>query len=343
MKLSWRRITAHTKHAFKIARSGSSVSDGGKAIERTIVSIEHDGIIGLGEAAPTPFYKQTLDSVETALAKMQPLLGENPDDIEGIVARLLQEFDGDRAAVSAVDLALHDLWGKRAKKPIWQLYGYDRATIQPTSMTIGIDDIALLPQKVSEAAGFDILKIKVGMPNDVETLTELRKLAPDKKIRVDANCGWEPSSLSERIAQVSQFDLELIEQPTTTHQFDALRDARNSSPVPLVADEDSAKPSDVEALAGVYDGINIKLSKCGGICEARKMIALARRLDMKIMLGCMVETSLGVSAAAQIASEVDYVDLDGHLLLADDPFTGLILDGGVVRPGDQPGLGVTEI
>ncbi len=340
MKLSWRRITAHTKYAFKIARPGSSVSDGGKAIERTIVSIEHDGIVGMGEAAPTPFYKQTLESVEAALAQMQPLLGEHPEDIESIVARLLEKFDGDRAAVSAIDMALHDLWGKREGKPIWQLYGYDPSRIQPTSMTIGIDDIALLPQKVSETAGFDILKIKVGMPNDVETLTELRKLAPDKKIRVDANCGWEPADLINRIRDVSPFDLELIEQPTTTNQFDALREARKSSPVPLVADEDSAKPSDVAALAGVYDGINIKLSKCGGICEARKMIALARRLNMKIMLGCMVETSLGVSAAAQIASEVDYVDLDGHLLLVDDPFTGLIFESGVVRPGNLPGLGV---
>ncbi len=342
MKLSWRRITAHTKHAFKIARAGSSVSDGGKAIERTIVSIEHDGIVGKGEAAPTPFYNQTLESVEAALAQMQPLLGDNPDNIESIVESLLEKFDDDRAAVSAVDMALHDLWGKREGKPVWQLYGYDPSKIQPTSMTIGIDAIALLPQKVSEAAGFDILKIKVGMPNDVETLTELRKLAPDKKIRVDANCGWEPAELTHRIGEVSPFDLELIEQPTTTHQFDVIRDAREMSPIPLIADEDSAKPSDVAALAGVYDGINIKLSKCGGICEARKMIALARSLDMKIMLGCMVETSLGVSAAAQIASEVDYVDLDGHLLLADDPFTGLIQEAGVVRPGDQPGLGVSE-
>jgi L-alanine-DL-glutamate epimerase-like enolase superfamily enzyme len=342
MKLSWRRITAHTKHAFKIARPGSSVSGGGKAVERTIVSIEHNGIVGMGEAAPTPFYHQTLDTVEVALAQMQPLLGDEPEDIEGIVARLLEKYDGDRAAVSAVDIALHDLWGKRTGKPIWQLYGYDRSKIQPTSMTIGIDDLALLPQKVSEASGFDILKIKIGMPNDVETLTALRKLAPHTKVRVDANCGWEPGQLTKRIREVSPFNLELIEQPTATHQFEALREARQMSPVPLVADEDSAKPADVEALAGVYDGINIKLSKCGGICEARKMIALARGLNMKIMLGCMVETTLGVSAAAQIASEVDYVDLDGHLLLADDPFTGLILDGGVVRPSDRPGLGVSE-
>ncbi|NOX57440.1 MAG: dipeptide epimerase, partial [Planctomycetes bacterium] len=321
---------------------GSSVSGDGRAIERTIVSVEHNGITGLGEAAPAPFYKQTLDSVEAALANMLPLLGNDPADIDSIVDRLLERFDDDRAAVAAVDAALHDWLGKRENMPVWKMLGLNPAHTAPTSLTIAIDDIALLPQKVREANAFGILKFKVGTKDDVRTLTELRRLAPEKTLRVDANCGWPPEELVARIRELQPFDLELIEQPIPVKQFDAVTKARMESTIPIIADEDSGKPADVEQLSGVYDGINIKLAKCGGIREARRMIATARRLNMKIMLGCMVETSLGISAAAQIASEVDFVDLDGHLLLTDDPFTGLKLERDVVRPSDRPGLGVWE-
>ena len=272
MKLSWKRITAHTRYTFRIARPGSSVKANGTEIERIVVSIERDGIVGRGEATPTPYYNQSLESVERALANASPLLGNDPGDVDRIVDRLLDAFDDQRAAVSAIDVAVHDWLGRSRGLPVWRLLGLDVSRTPPTSMTIGIDRLDLLPEKVARAADFVALKIKVGSGDDVKTLGALRRLAPDKRVRVDANCGWPAESIIEHVR-------------------------------PL-------------------------------------MIGFARERDMRVMLGCMVETSLGVSAAAHIASLADYADLDGHLLLADDPFTGLALHDGVVLPGDEPGLGV---
>ena len=340
MKLSWKRITAHTRYPFRIARPGSSVKANGTEIERIVVSIERDGIVGRGEATPTPYYNQSLESVERALADASPLLGNDPGDVDRIVDRLLDAFDDQRAAVSAIDVAVHDWLGRSRGLPVWRLLGLDVSRTPPTSMTIGIDRLDLLPEKVARAADFVALKIKVGSGDDLKTLGALRRLAPDKRVRVDANCGWPAESIIEHIRPLLEFDLELIEQPAPAGSFDAVRAARRESPVPLIADEDAVRPADVEKLHGVYDGVNVKLSKCGGIREALRMIGLARERDMRVMLGCMVETSLGVSAAAHIASLADYADLDGHLLLADDPFTGLVLHDGVVLPGDEPGLGV---
>ncbi|MCP4594851.1 MAG: dipeptide epimerase [bacterium] len=341
MKLTWQRITAHTKYPFRIARAGSSVGGDGSTVERIIVSIAHGGTVGLGEAAPTPYYRQSLDSVEQTLAQAAPHLGDDPADVDAIIDRLLEHFDDQRATVAAIDMALHDWLGKSRQQPVWSILGLDPTQTPPTSMTIGLDSLELLERKVADAADFAILKIKVGTGRDVETLTALRSLAPHQRIRVDANCGWPPESIGERMREIARFGLELVEQPTSTGALEAVRAARAHARVPLVADEDSVRPADVPALAGVYDGVNIKLSKCGGLREALRMIDLAREHNLKIMLGCMVETSLGVAAAAQIASLADYVDLDGHLLLADDPFTGLGLRDGVVTPGDGPGLGVT--
>lgn len=340
MNLTWRRITAHTKHPFRIARPGASVGGDGTLVERTILSLEHDGVVGMGEAAPTPYYKQTLDTCEETFGYAQALLGDDPADVDGIVDRLIGEFPGHRAAIAAIDEALHDWLGKKRGLPVWKMLGLDPSKTPPTSMTIGIDDPAKLAAKVAEAAEFRILKLKVGTPSDAETLLSVRRIAPDKTIRVDANCGWTTEEALERIAELERYHLELIEQPIAAHHHSALRRIADHSSVPIITDEDSIVPRDVAHLDGIVQGINIKLSKCGGIREAMRMIHLARGYGLKAMLGCMVETSLGVSAAAQIASLVDYVDLDGHLLLRDDPFEGLKLVDGVVLPGDGPGLGV---
>jgi L-Ala-D/L-Glu epimerase len=338
MKLAWQRITAHTHYAWKIARSGSSTQ--GKDVPRLVAALEHEGIVGYGEAAPTSYYGQGLDTVERTLAAAEMLLGDNPRDIDGIVDRLLAEFDDQRAAVSAIDSALYDWWGKAEGQPVWRLLGLDPGQSPPTSLSIGIDDLKFLPERVQAARDFKVLKLKVGTPHDEQILEIVRGQAPDQTVRVDANCGWTAADAAAKAEALSRFQLEFIEQPLPSGELDAVRALRDASPVPIVADEDSVRPSDVPRLAGVYDGINIKLSKCGGIREAQRMVMLAREHGLKVMLGCMVETSLGIAAAAQLASLVDYVDLDGHLLLADDPFTGLTLRDGVLFPGDAPGLGV---
>jgi len=340
MKLTWHRITAHTKYPFKIARDGSSVD--GDSVHRTIVEIEHDGIVGRGEAAPTPFYNQSLDTVEATLEQAQTLLGGDPFAIGPIVDRLLERFDDQRAAVAAIDEALHDWVGRKLGVPVWRMLGLDVNDTPPTSMTVGIDDLDCVARKTQEVLDFQIIKVKVGTDDDEAILDTVRQYASHQKLRVDANCGWDAEHAVERINALRRFDLEMIEQPVAPGQYDHLRRITQNVNVPIITDEDSAKPSDVLKLAGCVTGVNIKLSKCGGIRQGFDMIRLARAHGLQVMLGCMVETSIGVSAVAQLAPLADYVDLDGHLLLRDDPFVGLGLRDGIVTPPDAPGLGIGD-
>ncbi len=339
MKLNWHRLTVHTKYPFTIARPGASVD--GTEVNRIIVELEHDGIVGRGEAAPSPFYNQSLDTVEATLRQAGPLLGEDPFAIGPVVDRLLARFDDQRATVAALDEALHDWVGQKLGVPVWRLLGLDATNCPATSMTVGIADLDLIARKTREAAGFHIIKVKVGTPDDEAVLATVRENAPAGcKVRVDANCGWSADEAVDRIHAIRRFDLELIEQPIAPRQYEALGRITRAVGLPVITDEDSCRPADVVKLAGVVTGINIKLSKCGGIRQAFDMIRLARNLGLQVMLGCMVETSVGISAIAQLAPLADYVDLDGHLLLADDPFTGPTLRDGVVAPSDRPGLGL---
>ena len=187
MKLTWKRLRLHTRYAWRIAREGASVT--GRDLERVFVRIEHEGVVGLGEAVPVPYYHQSVESVERTLEQAGPLLGDAPEPIEPIVDRLLDRFDDQRAAVAAIDAALHDLLGKRRGQPVWSMLDLKPARTPPTSMAIGIDEPAVIERKVAEAAEFSVLKIKVGTPDDVATLTTVRRVAPDKRVRVDANCG----------------------------------------------------------------------------------------------------------------------------------------------------------
>ena len=340
MQLTWRRIHLHTQHPFHIAREGASVA--GRDLERIIVRLEHDDVFGFGEAVPVPYYNQSPESIERVLEQARSMLTGPPTPVEPIVDALLERFDDHRAAVAAIDAALHDCLGRQRGQPVWRLLGLDPARTPPTSMTIGLDQPDRIERKVVEAEAFSILKIKVGTADDQHTLATVRRLAPHKRIRVDANCAWSANEAAERIAAIARFDLELIEQPLPAGSYAALRRLRQAGTggIPIIADEDCVRPADLDRLAGVVDGVNVKLCKCGGIVEALRMIRLARQRRLAVMIGCMVETSLGVAAAAQLASLADYVDLDGHLLLADDPFTGLEPADGIVRPGDQPGLAV---
>jgi L-alanine-DL-glutamate epimerase-like enolase superfamily enzyme len=341
VKLTWRTETIHSRHPFHVARAGASLD--GTETTRVIVRIEHDGTEGSGEAAPSAYYGQSCESVETALSKAGPLMAEEPLVITPIMERIRAAMGDQTAALAAIDMALHDWVGRRLGVPVWRLLGLDPTSTPPTSFTIGLTDPAELPGRIAEARGFRALKLKVGTDHDEETLAAVRQHAPDVRIRVDGNGGWRPDEAARQIEALSRFDLELIEQPIAAGQLDALKTLKDASPVPIVADEDCANVVDVARLAGAVDGVNVKLAKCGGITEALTMIRLARRLGLRVMIGCMIETSLGVSAAAQLASLADYVDLDGHLLLADDPFAGLTLEEGIVRPSAAPGLGVEPI
>lgn len=339
MRLSCERRQLNLRHPFLIARARENASTQKQVL---LVRLEHGGQVGWGEAAPISYYRQSLDSAEAALAVMGEMLGDDPFALDAILDPIRARFADQSAAVAALDGALHDLVGKLLGVPVWKLLGLDPRRAPLTSFTIGLDSPEVVALKVREAAEYPILKIKVGTPDDDAILSAVRREAPDKLLRVDANCGWTSADVLERCRHVARYRIEFIEQPTAAGDHAGLPAVRAANIAPLIADESCPAVPDVLKCVGAFDGINIKLSKCGGIRPAVQMIHTARSAGLKIMLGCMVETSVGIAAAAHLAPLVDYIDLDGHLLLADDPFEGLGGAGGRLTLTDRPGLGVVE-
>jgi L-alanine-DL-glutamate epimerase-like enolase superfamily enzyme len=241
-----------------------------------------------------------------------------------------------------VSAALHDMAGKRLGVPVWKLWGLDPAASPLTSFTIGIaPDEATLRQRVADAAQYPVLKIKLGSRWDERIVRVVRELAPDKVLRVDANAAWTPKSALRMIPVLQDLGVEFVEQPLPPHDIEGLRFVRERSALPIIADESCLVAADIPRLAGAVDGINIKLAKCGGLREALKMIATARAHDMMVMAGCMIESSLGITAAAHFAPLLDCADFDGAALVSNDPYVGATIDGGIIRLPDGPGLGVT--
>jgi len=340
VKLTWHRRQLHYRHPFNIARLARNNSTNKEVL---LVEIEHDGYVGRGEAAPISAYHQSLDSAEVMLKSAAPMLGNDPFALDTILDPLWERFADQSAAIAAIDGAMHDLIGKILGVPVWKWLKLDPSCMPLTSFTIGIDDVDMVAAKVREAADFPILKVKVGTLEDDKILTAVRQEAPNKILRVDANCGWRSAEVLQRCQHLAtRYNLELIEQPTAAGDYDALPELHKAGIIPIVADESCIGIEDVVRCAGYFDGINIKLSKCGGIRRALQIIQSARANGLKIMLGCMVETSVGIAAAAQLAPLTDWLDLDGHLLLADDPYEGIGGQCGQLTLSDRPGLGVTE-
>jgi L-alanine-DL-glutamate epimerase-like enolase superfamily enzyme len=338
MKLTHEIIAVHTKHAFTIARGGAS--------EWRLVTVrvtDDDGCEGWGEAAPSRFYGETADTVSAILSQLAPVLDRaDPWSLETIEAELARVVRFNGAARSAVSAALHDLAAKRLGVPLYRMWGLDPASAPLSSFTIGIGSEAELRQKVKEAAEYPLLKVKLGTDRDEEIVRVIREEAPDKTLRVDANAAWTPKRAVQTIERLMQYDIEFVEQPLPPHDVEGLRFVRERSPLPIIADESCLVASDIPRLEGAVDGINIKLSKCGGLREAQKMVATARAHGMLVMMGCMIETSLGISAAAHLSPLLDFADLDGAALLADDPYRGASIDGGKISIPTGPGLGVEK-
>jgi L-alanine-DL-glutamate epimerase-like enolase superfamily enzyme len=271
-----------------------------------------------------------------------PLLGDDPYALEAILGRI-NGLPGEMGGKCAIDGALHDLAGKLCGLPVWRMFGLD-PTPPPTSYTISIDTIEGTADRARRAAGYHALKIKVGGPGDLDRVRVVREQAPDALIRVDANEAWSVDFTREICPELVALNVELIEQPLHADETDGYRELHAAGlPIPIVLDESVHTLPDVGRAAGLADGVNIKLTKSGGIREAHRMIHAARALDLTVMLGCMNESSLGISAAVQLSPLVDVVDLDGHLLNANDTFEGLGFDDGAVLPSDGPGLGVTPL
>ncbi len=335
MTLTWKQYDLRLKHTFRISRSARDIAP------VIILELEHDGIIAYGEASPTKRYGESLETITAFLQRLDLKRFESPFQLEEILSYVDAAAPGNTSAKCAVDLALHDWIGKKLHVPLYQLWGLNPAKTAACSFTIAIDSKEVVEQKVHEAEEYPILKVKVGSENDEEMITTIRKIT-DKVLYVDANEGWKDKHLAlERIKWLKDQNVEFVEQPMPAEQFDDIQWLREKSDLPLIADESVLRLSEIPKLAKAYDGINIKLMKCTGLREAMRMINTARALNMKVMMGCMIETAVGISAGAHVSPLLDYADLDGNVLISNDPFAGVRNIRGTLALTTQPGLGVT--
>ena len=327
-------LQLRTRHPFIIAR-------GGQSDYRTawVKLTDPDGQEGWGEAAPTKFYGETLESVVAALNFYGTALPVDPFHIEDAERRWETMLRGNAAARAALSAALHDLAGKRLGVPVYRMWGLDPCKAPRSTFTIGLDSPERIRAKVLEAEQYPVLKVKLGTDRDIEVLRAIRD-ATDKEIRVDANCGWTVKGAIRMLPVLEEFGVTVLEQPLPPEDLDGLAVVTAQSNMPVIADESCVTSTDIPALVGKVDGINIKLAKCGSLREALRMIAIARAHGLMVMVGCMIESSLGITAAAHVTPLVDIVDLDGAALLANDPFVGAAIDGGQLTLPAGPGLGV---
>jgi len=305
------------------------------------VEIEYEGVTGYGEASMPPYLGQSLETVSAFLQKVDLSPFTDPFQLEDILAYIDSLSPGDTAAKAAVDIALHDLVGKLIGQPWYRLWGLDPEKAPSTTYTIGIDTPEIVREKTLEAVGrFNILKVKVGLDSDEEMIHTIRSVT-DVPLAVDANQGWKDRSKAlEEIFWLKEQGVVMVEQPMAKERVDDTAWLTEHSPLPIFADESIQRLADVPAIKGVYSGINIKLMKCTGMREGWKMAQLARALGMKVMVGCMTETSCAVSAAAQMSPYVDFADLDGNLLIDNDRFSGVKVVDGRLRLPDFPGIGL---
>ena len=337
LKLSFRPYELQLKHVFTVASNSRTTTP------VILTEVEYDGVIGYGEASMPPYLGESHASVTAFLSKVSLEQFSDPFLTEDILAYIDGIMPGNYAAKASVDIALHDLTGKLIGEPWYRIWGLNPEKTPSTSFTIGIDTAEVVKEKTREADIFNILKVKLGRDNDREMIESVRSVT-DKPLYVDVNQGWKDRNQALEMAfWLKEKNIVFIEQPMPKEQIDDIAWLTERSPLPVLADEALQTVSDLLPMKGVYSGINVKLMKCGGMNAAYKMITMARAMGMKILIGCMTETSCAVTAAAQLSPLVDWADLDGNLLISNDVFEGLtIVDGKVTLPGG-PGLGIIPI
>lgn len=338
MTLSYQAYPLQLQHTFTV--SGCSRSQ----TPDVLITLRHGSFIGHGEASMPPYLGESIESVCQFLSLVDVEQFHDPLRTDEILSYFMNLRPGNFAAKAALDIALHDLVGKMLGQPLWRLWGLSPERCTYTTYTIGIDTPEVVRQKTREVEGrFGRLKVKVGVPGDRELIQAIRSVS-SLPLTVDANQGWsDPEHALRQIEWLQQQGVIMVEQPLPKHDLEGLRWLTERSPLPIILDESVQGPADVLRLRGCCHGINIKLMKCGGLAEARKMIDIARLQGMQVMLGCMTETSCAVTAAAQLAPYADYLDLDGNLLISNDPFAGgmQVIDGKVTLQ-NEPGLGIYE-
>ncbi|MCH5345629.1 MAG: dipeptide epimerase [Muribaculaceae bacterium] len=338
LNLSFKPYELQLRHAFNLAKYSRTATPGVQ------VQIEYDGIVGYGEASMPPYLGESVESVCNYLNSLDLSQFNTPFCLEELHEYMDALAPNDRAAKASVDIAMHDLVGKIMGQPWYKIWGLNPDKAPDTCFTIGIDKADVVRKKVDEAAPYNMLKVKMGLDNDKE-LVEIIREKTDRPIVVDANQGWDDREKALDMCHwLNERGCLFVEQPMPKEKIDDTAWLRERSPLPLIADEFLQRLPDVRRAHGVYDGINIKLMKTTGLHEAYKMATLARALDMKILLGCMTETSCGISAASQLSPLVDWADLDGNLLIANDCFDGVkIVNGKVEIPRDRPGIGAIPL
>lgn len=337
LKLSFKPNELKLRHAFNLARNSRTTTPD------VLVQLEYDGIVGYGEASMPPYLGESIESGTKFLGNLDLGQFNDPFRIEEILSYVDGTAPDNRAAKASVDIALHDLLGKIMGQPWYKIWGLSPEKTPNTSFTIGIDKADVVRQKVDEAAPYKVIKVKMGLDNDKE-LVEIIRSKTDKPLCVDANQGWtDKEKALDMCHWLKERGCMFVEQPFDKKMIDETAWLRERSPLPIIADEFCQRIPDVMRAYQVYDGINIKLMKSTGLHEAYKMAVLAKSLGMKLMIGCMTETSCAISAAAQLAPMADWVDLDGNLLIANDSFDGVKVVDGKITLTDKPGIGATPI
>jgi L-alanine-DL-glutamate epimerase-like enolase superfamily enzyme len=333
MRLSYTTYRLKCTHPFGISRSSYGFYD------RVFIYLEQGGFIGRGEAAPSERYNESIPQIIEIL-KNKITLPKDTTNINEII-EIFDRYTKDiKSFRSACVNALFDWWTQKNNVPLHEYYNYSHTISQPTSYTIAIGNINELEKKVVKAKTYKILKVKLGTKQDNQIISTIRKYT-NKPIRVDANEGWDLETAKMMTEWLSNQNIELIEQPLPVKNLHEMSELKNHSPIPLIADENCHTSAELENLVSRFDGINIKLAKCGGLDEAKRMIEIAKKHNLKIMFGCMIESSIGISTIAQLASQADYLDLDGNLLIDNDPYNGLqIANGNPVLPKGK-GIGVS--
>jgi L-alanine-DL-glutamate epimerase-like enolase superfamily enzyme len=334
LSINYKKIELPFRHPFTISKGTKTHQPA------LVVALEHRGKTGYGEAPAIAYYnisvEKMIEDLEVKKKFVEKFAFTDPDRYWHYLHHL---FPQNNFLVCALDIATWDMFGKLRGKPLYQLWNLDYSKVPICDYTIGIDTVEKMVEKMKEKP-WPIYKIKVGLEDDVELVKELRKHT-DAIFRVDANAGWTLEQALEKIPQLKELGVELVEQPLAKDDWEGMKQLFKESPLPLIADESCVFEKDVEKCFEHFHGINIKLTKCSGITPALRMISKARELNMSIMIGCMNETTIGSAAIAHLAPLVDYIDMDGPLLLADDIATGLIYENGRVEVSNEPGLGIT--
>ncbi len=342
LETEFSRLTLDLEDSFTISRGTQ------ERAENVVVRITDGEQVGIGGAAPSAHYGETADTVEAVLPKLLAVVEEvnDPYALARIEHRMAEVVRKNPAARCAVSIALHDLAAKRLDLPLYRYWGLDADQTVATSYTIGLDSLERIREKTVSAvdAGHSILKVKLGTERDREIVAAVREMAPDARIRVDANEAWTPHEALDRIEMLAEFDVEFVEQPVPAENPAGLEFVHERSSLPIAADESCVTLSDVPRIAGRADIVNIKLMKCGGLREAMRMIHTARAHGSEVMLGCMVESNAAIAAAHHLAPLLDYADLDGSLLLADDPYDGVSISDGEIdlSSTDRAGIGARK-